>query len=354
MTAPSPRLLIAPLLVACSMQAQETERDPYFQPTPAESTPYMPRVIIRNMEQDRSGNVWFASFGGPIRYDGKTFTNFGAKTELEGSRVFAVRETRAGVLWFGSVLHGAARYDGESVVRLTREAPEHPRTEGQVHDRAGLPHDCISWIFEDRDENVWFGTQGGLGRFDGESTTVLTTKDGLIHDSVYAIDQDAEGRLWIGTQGGVCCYDGKKFTNLADEVGRTFQNVRAIVVDEKGAVWFGGHGGAYRFDGDELTTYTTKDGLLQDFVGSMIIDRKGNVWFGHPGGFPNFQGGGATRFDGKIFTPFDREKGLTLDTVYCLLEDKDGNIWFGSAGDGACRWDGTEFRDFSKDAPTRR
>src|SRR5688572_23902917 len=45
-------------------------RDPHFTPTAAKATSYMPRVIIRNIREDRAGNVWFATFGGPIRYDG--------------------------------------------------------------------------------------------------------------------------------------------------------------------------------------------------------------------------------------------------------------------------------------------
>ena len=68
-----------PLMTALSTAviAQEQavlKRDPYYQPVGAKSTSHMPRVIIRNMRQDREGHVWFATFGGPIRYDGNEFT----------------------------------------------------------------------------------------------------------------------------------------------------------------------------------------------------------------------------------------------------------------------------------------
>ena len=56
--------------------AQDLAPDPYFSPIADKSTPLMPRVILRNIREDRDGNIWFASFGGPIRYDGKAFTNF--------------------------------------------------------------------------------------------------------------------------------------------------------------------------------------------------------------------------------------------------------------------------------------
>jgi ligand-binding sensor domain-containing protein len=71
-------LLIAGLLAISSSVGQSENRDPHFTPTAAKSTSYMPRVIIRNMREDRVGNIWFATFGGAIRYDGKNFTNFSA------------------------------------------------------------------------------------------------------------------------------------------------------------------------------------------------------------------------------------------------------------------------------------
>jgi ligand-binding sensor domain-containing protein len=71
-------LLMAGLLAISSLVGQSENRDPYFTPTGAKSTSSMPRVIIRNMREDRAGNIWFATFGGPICYDGKAFTNFSA------------------------------------------------------------------------------------------------------------------------------------------------------------------------------------------------------------------------------------------------------------------------------------
>lgn len=316
---------------------QLSHSDPYFTPTTAKTTSTMPRVIIRNMREDRAGNVWFATFGGPIRYDGKDFVNFSEEVGLARTRVFSMLEDRSGALWFGSITGGVSRYDGKSFTKFT--------------DQEGLGNNDVTWIFEDRDANVWFGTGNGASRYDGKTMTNFTTKDGLVDNSVYAIAQDAAGRIWFGTQGGICSYDGKAFANLAAQVGRSFVNIRAIAVDRSGNVWFGGQEGAFRYDGKTLTTFTSKEGLLDDFVGSMIVDRAGHLWLGHPGQFPSGQGGGASRYDGKTFKHFTQKDGLGSKTVYGMLEDKAGNIWFGSADAGACRWDGKTFTHFSKATP---
>src|SRR5688572_255072 len=118
---------------------QPAKRDPYFTPTIAKSTSTMPRVIIRNMRQDRAGNIWFATFGGPIRYDGKTFTNYSEEVGLAKTRVFSLTEDRSGALWFGSITGGASRYDGKSFTKFT--------------DKEGLAHNDVTWMFEDRDAN---------------------------------------------------------------------------------------------------------------------------------------------------------------------------------------------------------
>ena len=313
------------------------KNDPYFTPTGARTTPYMPKVIIRNIREDDAGNIWFATFGGPIRYDGKEFTNFSEEVGLATRRVFSLlQEERRSAIWFGSITGGATSYDGQSFRKIT--------------ENDGLAGNDVMWIFEDRDGKIWFGTTKGVSRYDIKSGgfTNFTTKDGLIDNSVYAIAQDAAGRIWFGTQGGICSYDGKSFSNFADQVGRSFSNIRAMVVDRSGNLWFGGEGGAYRYDGKTLTEFTSKNGLLDDFVGSMIVDRAGNVWMGHPGaGRP----GGASRYDCKSFTHFTQADGLNSGSVYAMFEDKAGNIWFGTVDAGACRYDGKTFTNFSATAP---
>ncbi len=321
------------VVLTANIVGQDTKpakSDPYYMPTAGKTSAIMPKVILRNMRQDRDGNIWFASYTGPIRYDGKVFTNFADEVGLANTRIFSLLETRSGVLWFGSITGGASRYDGKSFTKFTV--------------KEGLANNDVMWIMEDRDANIWLATNNGVSRYDGKTITNFTTKDGLVHNSVYSMVQDASGRIWFGTQGGICSYDGKSFSNFADTVGQPFVNIRATAVDHAGNLWFGGQGGAFRYDGKTLTTFTHKSGMLDDFVGSMIVDRAGNVWMGHPG---QARDGGASRYDGKTFKHFTHKDGINSTNVYCMLEDKAGNIWFGTVDQGVSRYDGRGFTNFS-------
>ena len=91
-------LLFISILVGAQSGTTKTA-DPYFTPTAAKTTSSMPKVIIRNIREDRAGNIWFATFGGPIRYDGKEFTNFGEEVGIPKTRIFSSsRDQRSGSL----------------------------------------------------------------------------------------------------------------------------------------------------------------------------------------------------------------------------------------------------------------
>ena len=90
--------------------AQDLAPDPYFSPIADKSTPLMPRVILRNIREDRDGNIWFASFGGPIRYDGKAFTNFSEEAGLAKRRIFSRKRAFPATTSFGFSKTGRATY----------------------------------------------------------------------------------------------------------------------------------------------------------------------------------------------------------------------------------------------------
>ncbi|MEO6040067.1 MAG: two-component regulator propeller domain-containing protein [Saprospiraceae bacterium] len=80
-----------------------------------------------------------------------------------------------------------------------------------------LPHGNIYCGIRDKAGNLWFGTEEGAFRYDGQSMTNFTTKDGLIGNNVFSIVEDKAGNLWFGTRNmGLCRYDGQSFTNFTD------------------------------------------------------------------------------------------------------------------------------------------
>ncbi|MBK6622651.1 MAG: hypothetical protein IPG32_17925 [Saprospirales bacterium] len=79
-------------------------------------------------------------------------------------------------------------------------------------------------------------------------------------------------------------------------------------------------------------------GTQSEVVGCQLLDKDGNLWF-------SISGEGAYRYDGKIFTNFTTKNGLCSNNVSAIIQDKSGNILIGT-NNGICKYDGKSFTKF--------
>lgn len=76
-------------------------------------------------------------------------------------------------------------------------------------------------------------------------------------------------------------------------------------------------------------------GTQSENVVGQLLDKNGNLWF-------SIRGEGAYRYDGKSFTNFTTKDGLCSNNVGSIIQDKAGNILFGTTR-GLCKYDGNAF-----------
>ena len=295
-------------------------------------TSQVPNSMVRNIKQDRNGNILIASYKGVFRYDGKSFTNI--TSTISSPSFWDVLEDRKGNLWFATRDSGVYYYNCKSHP-VGRAGFQHFTT------REGLASNTVFHIYEDRAGNIWFGTLGGVSRYDRKSFRNFTTKEGFSNNYVNTIIEDKTGKLWIGAS-EPCFYDGKTFTVLKNKDGKAFNNVRSIIEDKKGNIWFGGSDGLWRYNGSTFTNFTQK------FVGYVYEDSKGNIW---TTGEVKPNGGWAlSRYDQKSL--YNKNPAVTeimsTEIMLCgILEASDESIWFGSLN-GVYRYDGKTITDFRR------
>jgi ligand-binding sensor domain-containing protein len=248
-----------------------------------------------------------------------------------------VFQDRDGDYWFGTNGDGVCRYDGTSLTYFSVEE--------------GFGGRAVRGILQDEGGAMWFATNGGVSRYESGIFTNYTVANGLSDNSVWSMMLDKSGTIWVGTHGGVCRFDGESFApfplprvEVEDPTSRfTPKVVFAMFEDQAGNLWFGTDGeGAHKYDGKSFTSYTTKDGLAGNLVRSIRGDRRGRIWIGT-------DGGGVSRFDGSVFRTFTTKDGLSNDRIFEILEDSAGNMWFSTLGAGACRYDGKSFTAFRED-----
>ena len=93
----------------------------------------------------------------------------------------------------------------------------------------------------------------------------FTTKDGLPGDQVRALAEDRDGNLWVGTNQGLGRLTGGRWSHLGIAQGLSSNLVRAVFEDASGNLWIGFYGGGLsRLRDGEFTSLSAQDGLVQD------------------------------------------------------------------------------------------
>ncbi|MEL6560662.1 MAG: two-component regulator propeller domain-containing protein [Bacteroidota bacterium] len=158
------------------------------------------KYSVEKILEDQAGNFWFGGRCNPgvYKYDGKNITHL---LPNKDDWTWPVLQDKKGNIWFSS-WNGAYRYDGKSFKTFTKAD--------------GLAGNMVARIVEDKKGNLWFGGDG-LSRYDGKSFTHFTTNDGLTNTSIWTILEDNSGGFWIGTrETGLYFYDGKRFTKFSE------------------------------------------------------------------------------------------------------------------------------------------
>ncbi|MES2731620.1 MAG: two-component regulator propeller domain-containing protein [Bacteroidota bacterium] len=308
-----------------------------------------PNIMALNIKKGRNSTILIAgpnnsSFGDVFRYDGKSFTNLTSK--IGQHRFWDGLEDRKGNLWVATTDSGAFLFNDH--VSNGQAALRHFTT------RDGLADNRVMSVYEDKAGIIWFGTGGGVSRYDGKSFRNFRNpnpsrvykggnwnNDFTRNNDITRIIEDKTGKLWVGTRGTAFVYDGKTFTALTHK-GKAFTNVWSIIEDRKGNIWLGDvtHG-LWRYDGSTFTQVSERGAY------AIIEDKKGNIWTTGPVNSAHVAVWALSRYDAKsLFSNKPTVAEIMLgDAFLGLLEANDGSIWFGSAT-GVYRYDGKTITDF--------
>jgi ligand-binding sensor domain-containing protein len=158
---------------------------------------------LTTIMEDKTGKLWFGTRGDACFYDGKTFTVLKNKDGKAFKNVWSIIEDKKGSIWFGDV-DGLWRYDG--------------RTFTKVSQRGAFA------IIEDKKGNIWTtgeanpnGDVWALSRYDQKSLynkkpTVVDIMSGP--PGFFGLLEANDGSIWFGSAGGVYRYDGKTITDF--------------------------------------------------------------------------------------------------------------------------------------------
>jgi ligand-binding sensor domain-containing protein len=273
-----------------------------------------------------------------------------------------------------------------------------------IGDTVKQPGKEIDCIFQDRQHNYWFASNGeGVFRYNGRTMLHITNKHGLCSNFVWEIRQDVNNKIWFFTRDGICCLDGNRIVNYTDSMqnapygklhytpgglffghlnglsfynGNTFTNftihpssysppannlyrpyaVYDVMKDSAGHIWFGTQEKGVCWYNDTTFTYITGKNLDGYAVRCVFQDSKGNYWFGN-------NGGGLYQYKNNVLRNITEELELgnaeflrgqmnadkpgSMARVFAINEDKNGHRWVGTADAGVWEYDGSKWTNYT-------
>ncbi|MFP4430562.1 MAG: two-component regulator propeller domain-containing protein [Spirochaetaceae bacterium] len=248
---------------------------------------------------------------------------------LPSNAVSSIQQDGRGFMWFGTQ-GGLAKYDGRKF-EYYRNIP---------FEEDSLPHDLVQTLYyHEEEDTLWVGTYRGLARHRigeaGFTTFSHDTEDpsSLSNDVVIAIDRDDEGTLWIGTQDGLNRMVSEGVFERVDTVSEV---IRDLFVDRSGTLWVGGYGGLERWDPRSKRLEKADIDLPSDYVMAIEELRPGVLLLA-------CWGGGLVEYHTK--TGMTETRAFADDRLYAVRAGSDGTLWAGSWGGGlfAVAPDGTEY-----------
>ena len=219
----------------------------------------------------------------------------------------------------------------------------------------GLVDSSLTAVAEDRDGNLWLGTEGrGVMRVARNGFIGYTAHEGLANPQVLSIFQGGDGGLYVHSgdtyqrELWLHRFDGSRLTavrpRLPPQIGYLGWAVhQSAVLDRSGGWWIATGQGLLRYPagtrfedlGSVLpAVIAARDGLGGNIVGRILEDSRGDLWIGTNGERPLTH---LARATGELRS-FGREEGLAGEgDLWALAEDRAGQIWVGLSGGGVLR-----------------
>ncbi len=159
---------------------------------------------VRSIHKDRKGVLWLGTSDGLYSFDGSRFVNYKHESHANDNTVYSIAEDRYGNLWIGSK-SGLFCFRNQLFYKLSL---------GQ-----GITANTVNFLIFENDR-LWVGTNNSLyevnvmhylekGEVEYRNYSKLEGVPGL-ESNMNAAFRDTKGNLWFGTDGGLVRFNPQK------------------------------------------------------------------------------------------------------------------------------------------------
>ena len=267
------------------------------------------------------------------------------KFSVSSKSIRCIYNDPRGIYWLGTYQGGVDKYDKNLTLFNSKQ--------NNAYDPAGLNAPFVSSFAENKDGDIFVGTDGGgLNLFHLKSglfshiALKAKQKNNSAGLPILSMMLDRNQQLWIGTfQDGVFIYNTEtaQYQQLTAGNDATHINNNEIFCfkeDSKGKVWIGTNGGGVNVFDPKTRTFlkyvpnpVSADETqlpVNGFIRAIEEDHEGNIWIGTYGSGIAVLNPKNQKF--QVYS--NKNTGMAIDRAFSLMEDHEGNMWIGTAGDG--------------------
>jgi diguanylate cyclase (GGDEF)-like protein len=310
----------------------------------------LPHNSINAIAQTSDGYLWFATWEGVARYNGREFRFYerSPKTGILDSGIRTlVTDTNNG-LWVAGVRGGMTYRQGnhwqpqftapsminhllkdrsgglwvavEGLGVLHRPKPD--IAGGTTEEIWALQNISAYRLLEDSKGRIWAATNKGLFQVNGQNKQEVLAQYNLPRLHVYSILETHDERMLVATERGAYIIDNKRASLLHPSLAG--EAITTLMEDNENNLWLGTiKNGVVRLRNNQIERLNTESGLPNNRVLSTLQDLEGSIWIG--------TNGGLMRLRKAPFTTWTKKRKLVGNYVRSVIDVDEKSVLVGSS-----------------------
>lgn len=289
--------------------------------------------MITNIIKDQEGFMWFGTWNGINRFDGKKFVSYKPspkdKFQLENDRIDQLLDDGHGSIWLRAYDHHIYKFDKSN----GRFYPLHTLLND---DRIQQVH--FNKLVKGRGTLIWMLSENnGIYGFDPKQTKQYyhfsnkpSQSGALSSNELNFLYEDLHHNIWIGTTKGLdCLFPKEKIYNTITPVVQSQENILRVTEDDKHVYFGAASGNLYIFN--KKNEQLTRLALSQSEITSIKRSKVNNVLYASTRSgeliVVDLSGNGFMRHQPAL-GPFVR-----------IFEDHSGIVWIEPEKKGVIKFD---------------